>query len=1413
MINKRPIKSRLDRIYTKKDKARYTFDWEIAPCSVPTDHWLVTVRYAPKGAPYIGKGRWTWPLKALKDEKLMERVVEKGMELQEGLERIRTTPDERTDAYNPQTLWRQFKMAIIVQATSGSKRNQFRCRTRINQLTKDREQTLERPDFEENIELQWQEAILANEIEHLEKVISHNNRERLKAKITFHGEKLGGLWSNLSKPRKPRDAITCLRIPGPTPHQYEIRSDKMAELAKCHHKELQEDGIEANTHKETNRKIENILKEIPEEQKFPDPEDSDLNQAITEDSIEEALRRAKNGSATGLDGCPYELWKDLKIRHTTAVKEEKPAFDIINALTLVFQDIQWHGIALGTYFADGWMCPLYKKKDATLIENYRPITLLNTDYKLLTKALSLQLIESVKHIVHRDQAGFIPGRSIFDHIRLTRVMTKFAEVAERNGAILVLDQEKAYDKIMHQYLWKTLEAFNMPPLFIKTVKALYSNAYTTVAINGVLSSPYQVKQGVRQGDPLSCFLFDIGIKPLACLIRNTEKLKGYDIPGLKEKLIINLFADDTVLYLSAEDSYDEAIKVLDKWCEASGAKFNKEKTEIIPIGTQTHREEVSQSRKLNPEDQPISGDVRIAKDGEATQSLGAWIGNRTLETRPWEPIIDLIHQDLDRWKSVHPTLDGKRLIIQAVVGGRTQFLTKAQGMPEQIREAITKEIRCFLWENDDHVPRLSLNHLEKTKEQGGIKLLNLKNRNEAIELIWLKEYLNLTQMRPAWAFVTNILIHETIPKNLDEKSKDNAFLQKWKVPTKGKRAENLGEDTLRMIKAAKKHNAAFAPINISKTLREKLPAWQHIGKEKSAPQNQQSRCLVNNHKSLRVKDMMRITDRLQGTYQGGNHQPVFSCQCEDCTTDRDNGCVNPQRCTIEARKRIERITPKLNPTRPGNLDSLTRTRRREERNQRETEENEESDQGITFNPSVTEKADLTDCFRIFIDPDKITNVPAVRQPPPRGIAINDEEITTYTDGSCLNNGKQNAKCGSGVWLEDRSEHNQALRIPGQAQSNQVGELAAVVATLEKLPNYTPLMIKTDSRYVIDGLTKHLKEWEDQGWIGIKNKEWFKRAAYLLRRRTAQTRFKWVKGHNGELGNERSDHLAKEGANKENEDEISLDIPAHFDLQGAKLSALTQATAYKGIRESQIIPERKTTNLNLEKVRDNLEEQTGTPETNEAIWKIIRKSPIKLKIQQFFYKTLHRTQKIGRYWLNIPNYEERCSCQICGEDESMDHILIKCENPTRLTVWKKARELWPYRTETWPENSLGTIIGCSAISVETTHVEKDGNGQTRTSKRSGPGATHLMQIITSESAYLIWILRCKRTIRDKRHSEREVEASWLRTINRRLSEDKMTATKVLRKKYYINIVKNMWARALRKRHSDLPDDWINRNMVF
>lgn len=142
------------------------------------------------------------------------------------------------------------------------------------------------------------------------------------------------------------------------------------------------------------------------------------------------------------------------------------------------------------------MCPIFKKKDRSKIENYRPITLLNSDYKLLTKALSLQLLDLINEMIHRDQARFIPGRSIYNHIRLTRVMITYTETMEVNRAIIALDQEKAYDKITHRYLWKTLEAFNLLKCFIDTVKALYHDAKTMVAINGELSDPFPVLWGV-----------------------------------------------------------------------------------------------------------------------------------------------------------------------------------------------------------------------------------------------------------------------------------------------------------------------------------------------------------------------------------------------------------------------------------------------------------------------------------------------------------------------------------------------------------------------------------------------------------------------------------------------------------------------------------------------------------------------------------------------------------------------------------------------------------------------------------------------------------------------------------------------------------------------------------------------------
>ena len=244
------------------------------------------------------------------------------------------------------------------------------------------------------------------------------------------------------------------------------------------------------------------------------------------------LKLSDNDKTAGLDGAIYKMWKSITQEGDLSDnKEDTP--DIICLMATAFNDIEQYGMTEGSHFADRWMCPIYKKKERDEIENYRPITLLNTDYKLMTKVLAMWLAEAAPTLLHKSQAGFIPGRQISEQTQLFKMVLSYAEAAEENGMIVALDQAKAYNKIEYDYLWKTLRAFKIPDSFIHTVQNLYSNASTRVMINDKLSSSFHVTRGVQQGDPLSCILFNLGIEPLSLMLRKSG-LKGLTMPRTKE---------------------------------------------------------------------------------------------------------------------------------------------------------------------------------------------------------------------------------------------------------------------------------------------------------------------------------------------------------------------------------------------------------------------------------------------------------------------------------------------------------------------------------------------------------------------------------------------------------------------------------------------------------------------------------------------------------------------------------------------------------------------------------------------------------------------------------------------------------------------------------------------------------------
>lgn len=121
-----------------------------------------------------------------------------------------------------------------------------------------------------------------------------------------------------------------------------------------------------------------------------------------------------------------------------------------------------------------------------------------------------------------------------------------------------------------------------------------------------------------------------------------------------------------------------------------------------------------------------------------------------------------------------------------IVDSMTQFLTKAQGMPTSIEAAVTKKIRTFIWD-DRKTPPISLTRLERPISEGGLGLMNITVRNRAIDITWVKTYMDMTPSRPTWAYVTDAIISTLKPNGIRCQEDITTFLTSWDPPTQGKR--------------------------------------------------------------------------------------------------------------------------------------------------------------------------------------------------------------------------------------------------------------------------------------------------------------------------------------------------------------------------------------------------------------------------------------------------------------------------------------------------------------------------------------------------------------------------------------------------------------------------------------------------
>lgn len=247
----------------------------------------------------------------------------------------------------------------------------------------------------------------------------------------------------------------------------------------------------------------------------------------------------KAGKSPGTDGYTTEWYKSFK-------PELSPI--LLNTFNWVLQKGE-----IPPSWREATISVIPKEdKDRQECGNYRPISVLNLDYKLFTSILARRLERILPDLIHLDQTGFIQQRQTLDNIRRTLHILDQTNKNKTRSLIVGLDAEKAFDSVRWAFLYRVMGKFGFHDNFIKTIQSLYNKPVARVKINGDLSDSFVMKRGTRQGCPISPLLFALFIEPLGQLIRQSEAVKGIAMAGTEQK--VAMFADDVLVYLEEPET-------------------------------------------------------------------------------------------------------------------------------------------------------------------------------------------------------------------------------------------------------------------------------------------------------------------------------------------------------------------------------------------------------------------------------------------------------------------------------------------------------------------------------------------------------------------------------------------------------------------------------------------------------------------------------------------------------------------------------------------------------------------------------------------------------------------------------------------------------------------------------------------
>eukprot|EP00253_Pinus_taeda_P010390 PITA_10390 len=449
--------------------------------------------------------------------------------------------------------------------------------------------------------------------------------------------------------------------------------------------------------------IRELLKAIPKvvtsEQNWA------LSREITLEEVEEAVRSMPNDKAPGPDGFTINFykacWNIVKQDVWDVVEDSRCSGTILKSINSTF-------IAL-----------IPKVEEANTPEKFRPIALCNVIYKIISKVIANKLKPILPGIISEEQSGYVEGRQILDNIILAQEMIHALHSRKKVGMLMQLDLSKSYDKVSWNYLEAILDAFGFCKHWVNWILALIKSSRFSILVNGAPSEPFSPSRGIRQGDPLSPFLFFILMDGLSRSIakRKAEgKIKDLQpIPSIPATTH-QQFVDDTILHSNPTVKEALAFKgILDLFSRASGMEINFSKSTIFFFNTH-HAIQAHLSQLLG---------FRIG--GLPSRYLGAPLTLRPWQKVHWEKIITNMENRCKHWMHRALSFAGRLILTKVVLQAIPQYLLSMLPAPKRILQQIRAIQRSFLWSGNGDKKKSALiawNKLCKPKHMGGLNLVD-----------------------------------------------------------------------------------------------------------------------------------------------------------------------------------------------------------------------------------------------------------------------------------------------------------------------------------------------------------------------------------------------------------------------------------------------------------------------------------------------------------------------------------------------------------------------------------------------------------------------------------------------------------------------------------------------------------------